>query len=72
MDEIDIKAITRHTKNSKVLKNSYLIKDLLSSKWKTAQGWTERFQTKDAYNLNDVVFDNFFSTNDWFDECGPL
>ena len=70
MDEMEIKAISRHTKNSTVLKNSYLVKDLLSPKWKAAKGWAERFQTKDAYTLNCTVFDKFFDPEEWF-ECGP-
>ena len=67
MDEFEIKAISRHTKNSKVLKDSYLVKDVLSPKWKAAQGWAERFQTKDAYTLNCTAFDKFFDPAQWFE-----
>ena len=67
MDEREIKAISRHTENSKVLKNSYLVKDVFQRKWEAARNWAQRFQTKEAFNLHCTKFDDFFEFNDWFE-----
>ena len=69
MNERDIKAISRHTEKSQVLKGHYLIKDTISSKWQAARGWAQRFKTEEAYNLNCTKFDDFFEFSEWF-ECG--
>ena len=67
MDEKEIKAISRHTENSKVLKNSYLIKDVFQRKWEAARDWAKRFKTEEAFNLHCTKFDDFFEVNNWFE-----
>ena len=68
MSEEEIKCVSRHTVNSKVLQQYYLAKDIFGKKISSALTWAEKFNVQDARNLQDSIFPKFFSPNEWFED----